>query len=100
MKARNRGDQSANARRDSDRHVKNVVQHQGRGRHQPRPNAKIFFRNCVCPAACRISSNRLTVGDVKDRQQRDDDQRDRDDVIKSHNAEWQENRERGLWPIG
>src|SRR5262249_42671222 len=79
---RDRGDPGRDRYRDGQR----VVDEQRRGRHQRRVGAKVLATDDVGPAAVRIGVQGLAVAGDDDHEQRNDEERDRDQVAERGHA--------------
>ena len=73
--------QRRHARRNAHRGRQNVVDHQRRSRKQSGRIAQVFARHRIRPTAVRIRLDRLPIAEIKDRQQRKDEPKDRQQIV-------------------
>ncbi len=90
------GDERAHAGRDAHGGGEDVVDHQGGRGQQARALAQVLAGHGVGAAAVRIGVDGLPVAEVDDGQQDHDRRAHRDDVFDAHQAQRDEQRERGL----
>ena len=100
MQGRNRGGECADARRDADRDVQHVIQHQRRRREQTRARAEILFGDGVGAAARGIGGDGLPVPEIEDGEQEQDHPGDRTDRSEAGGARAREYGERRFRPVG
>src|SRR5208282_3509347 len=92
--------QRPNPRRDSHRHIQQVIDHQSRARQQSRPVPQVLLGNRVRSPAIRISRNRLPVTEIHNHQQPNDRSSQRHNVPDSHQPQRQQNRQSRLRSVG
>ena len=100
LKARNRGNECANARGDTHGHHQNVVQHQRRCGEQSHMRAQIFRGHCVGTSAAGICGDGLAVGEIDDGEQNDNAHADRHNVGHARGAEGNEQRQCRFRSVG
>ena len=99
LESRDRGNQRADARRDPDRDDEHVVQQQRRRGQEPGQLPQVVARDRVGSAAGRIRADRLSVRQVDDQQQDDDDRADGADVAEARRTERNQQRHRRFRPV-
>jgi hypothetical protein len=90
----------ADAGRDADGDVQDVVERERRTGEQRGPLAEVLLGDCVRASAVRVRADRLQVREKHDEQEHDDRRADRHDVREAERAERQEQRERRLRAVG
>ena len=100
QQGRNRGNQRADASRDTDGGREDVVREQGCRCQQTRISAEIVARDSVGAAAARIRRDGLAVREIDDDQQGDDSGTDGYDVLHAEKAERNEQAESGFGAVG
>ena len=86
-------------RGDADRDHEDVIQHQGRRGEQARPRTEVLLGDRIRTASVRVRRDRLSVREVDDREQRDDQRGNRPDVPDTANPQGDQQRECGLGPV-
>ena len=77
-------------------HHQNVVDHEGGASDQPGITAKIFRCDGIGASAAGISSNRLDVGEVDDRQKHDNTRAHRHNIRNPGSAKRNQQRQSGF----
>ena len=94
-----RRNQSSDSRRDSHRHIQQVIDHQSRARQYSRPAPQILPSDGIRSPAHRISRNRLPITEKHNHQQPNDRRRQRHNVPDPQQPQRQQNRQSRLRPV-
>jgi len=96
---RHGGHQRPDPGRDADGNIQDIVQHEGRRREEPGPQPEILLRDRIGSPAPGIRGDRLTIGEVQDGEQGEDDHNGRPDIGEADGAQRHQDREGGLGAI-
>ena len=99
MKTGHGGHQRAHAGGNAYTHIQQVVQHKRRGSQQAHAAPQVFARDRVGAATVRVGIDRLPVGEVHNRQQKNDDEADGHDISQPGGTQRNQQRQRCLRPV-